>query len=792
MDDKLFKAILAMDSYNRGYNEAVTLPIVLNQTQIGSATIIAQSDKDPANTPFNASFYAIAYQYNSQTTISYRGTDALTDVTTGWLLGGGNYNAPQGGMAIDFYKAVATQLGGSGVNLQTVNISLTGHSLGGGLAGYVASLYGKSANVFDSMNYADAATNVHFYASLSPSDPQYLTVAKPLIDSIYNGHTPIWDVNGSGVAAQRINGEAISFFDPLAGIVTNMHPAAQSATPLSLGPDVTGLTPVQLHSMATFVIRDYADLGGAGGVALATDWNSSAKYFWPELYDTTFAGQFIAQGKVQGTMDANSDWSGILRTVLAYSAIDSGTTVFGNTGIKAFYDDANNLGKAISGATVSQTLVASAKDVSKAFVQFTGELALNKVLQSAAPNVVNGVLTFADVANNHTLSVDFGDALWKSANNGTLPDMPGRDAVVEGILSRTTLAGQNHYVGGGPIPTIDDNHKMALALWGGDGSDSVFERVVFSLNDSGASQVPVNPNATAGHATLFAGGGGADVITGSTGDEMIFGGAGNDTIIISKGKDFLIGGLNTDTIDFSGLTTAVTLNSNIYQTDGINTYTYDTAYHSASGIFYNFEKVTLTAQNDTVDNKIPMAIDMGTGTADTVILHGDNLIQNHVILSGGTGSVVNADIIDLQGTADIYTLGNHFGALSAYYGTADYAHYNHALTFNIGAVATVSDGTSSDTFDYSGVSYVGSNYDCTFNLSASNLTCWTGTGNDKVIMAPALFYHGNYTYTGGIDSISESNGTPIGDWTIYFGPDIKPGDVHFQDTNLRPQSGMRA
>ena len=46
-------------------------------------------------------------------------------------------------------------------------ITLTGHSLGGGLAGYVASLYGKSAEIFDNMPFELASANTRLSAVAS-------------------------------------------------------------------------------------------------------------------------------------------------------------------------------------------------------------------------------------------------------------------------------------------------------------------------------------------------------------------------------------------------------------------------------------------------------------------------------------------------------------------------------------------------------------------------------------------------------------------------------------------------
>lgn len=78
MTPDLYKAILSMDSYNRGYGAAIKLGNATGTTadksigiQIGNAIVKAEG-----NTETNKAegFYAIAYNLNGETIISYRGT----------------------------------------------------------------------------------------------------------------------------------------------------------------------------------------------------------------------------------------------------------------------------------------------------------------------------------------------------------------------------------------------------------------------------------------------------------------------------------------------------------------------------------------------------------------------------------------------------------------------------------------------------------------------------------------------------------------------------------------------
>ncbi|TAG15016.1 MAG: hypothetical protein EAZ40_13925 [Rhodobacterales bacterium] len=112
----LFLAILAMDSYNRGYDAGIkdggdNDPDGIGEfgSQIGNASVMAVALPQGAQA---AGFYAVAYQTQYGTVISYRGTDFTpaadfaTDRDQGWTLGGGNVFAVEAKRGVDFLAAV--------------------------------------------------------------------------------------------------------------------------------------------------------------------------------------------------------------------------------------------------------------------------------------------------------------------------------------------------------------------------------------------------------------------------------------------------------------------------------------------------------------------------------------------------------------------------------------------------------------------------------------------------------------------------------------------------------------
>ena len=150
----LFKAILAMDSYNRGYDGGLDFGAGSDDTGVGIGTAtISTSNSDPE--AVTASFYAIAYNWDGGTVISYRGTDDLVADGPGISTGLGIYDNDQARLAAEFYRSVNGESTAS-----NSNITLTGHSLGGGLAGFVGSIYGVDAVMFDNMAFEEAADNL--------------------------------------------------------------------------------------------------------------------------------------------------------------------------------------------------------------------------------------------------------------------------------------------------------------------------------------------------------------------------------------------------------------------------------------------------------------------------------------------------------------------------------------------------------------------------------------------------------------------------------------------------------
>ncbi|MGH9875698.1 MAG: hypothetical protein ACRD9S_24845, partial [Pyrinomonadaceae bacterium] len=248
MNRDLFLAVLAMDSYNRGYNSGIDdLSNDNVGTQLGSAVIIGNAD-DPAGTARAASFYAVAYQWHGETIISFRGTDdtsfnfSPTDISA-WLGGIGSQTG-QAGLAAQFYRDISPT--------NNPDVTFTGHSLGGGLAGLMGSLYGREAVVFDNMAYGAAAQGVYYNAT-HPVVPEAIAdlvtyVPNPRYQSTldtYYRNAPVQPPDSSHVSGYQVSGQVLQ---------------GTQSTGTALGSDLhlgMWLSTFQLHSMSLLVTLMY-------------------------------------------------------------------------------------------------------------------------------------------------------------------------------------------------------------------------------------------------------------------------------------------------------------------------------------------------------------------------------------------------------------------------------------------------------------------------------------------------------------------------------------------------------
>jgi hypothetical protein len=149
----LLLAILSLDAYMRGPEEKAAIRDLGNTVGEWQADKVASTELRGSSA---SGFEAVSYTSGNQTIISYRGTDFdfsskegflefLKDISSGWLssfnvfgdsfeFAGQELYKFQPAWADEFYKVVTGKEADEG---GAENVTLTGHSLGGGLAGFV-------------------------------------------------------------------------------------------------------------------------------------------------------------------------------------------------------------------------------------------------------------------------------------------------------------------------------------------------------------------------------------------------------------------------------------------------------------------------------------------------------------------------------------------------------------------------------------------------------------------------------------------------------------------------------
>ena len=173
ISDELFLAILSLDTYYRGTTAEGEKINVIPGNGVGTASFNYNYMPSQGLPSWNSvGFAATVYSYDGKQVIAFRGTDNIgldigsffnggdlisknSDVLNGWTLMAGYYPAPQALLAIDLYQQVVGRPiseGGSSL------VMLTGHSLGGALAGYLSMLTGSQAIGYDNIPFRLAGT----------------------------------------------------------------------------------------------------------------------------------------------------------------------------------------------------------------------------------------------------------------------------------------------------------------------------------------------------------------------------------------------------------------------------------------------------------------------------------------------------------------------------------------------------------------------------------------------------------------------------------------------------------
>lgn len=605
----LLLAILAMDSYSRGYGAGISDGETDNSDGLGrvgsriGTAIVTHDAQDSEGLAEAAGFYAVAYDTEYGTVISYRGTDnpnpldPASDIWNGWTLGAGFPQASQGRLSIEFFEAVTnTSVFDEGAG---DGVIVTGHSLAGGLAGFISLLSGAEGAGFDHMPFGAAAFAAIATEALKRAEDENREIDEIDFETLQSlgMHIPDFadfsayyvegEINSGlrdGTYAMLLGGILGALAGPLLGPLVQAFGGAvaigQIAAEANINPEM--LSTYDWNS--SWVPGDFIDINfarhsqallvtllfgkeWAGGSDGSPD---SQRLFWTidgvaNDFLASLFSQEIAKAagaeSIPGRHQDDRDYASIMQKAIAYSALDDGELIFGDAGIRTLFDDINDIGRGYSQENRDAFLdlelfplsfgSASIRSlITRIAVQYAGALAIHKVEQTAA-NSVDGVDIARGVVSvggdGTTLALDLSSVLWRDVlATGTYVGNEKLKAVDVDVLlpyyfqqSEDLQSSIDWLL---PFPQIDTSTLDALAQagWGAD-DRRILDRLHFrALADT--LQVVLPDRA---YEIGEASGNEAHV-------DIYLGTNGNDTVVTTKGNDLILGGAGNDTFVLRG------------------------------------------------------------------------------------------------------------------------------------------------------------------------------------------------------------------------------------------------
>ncbi len=458
---------------------------------------------------------------STEIVISYSGTDPEAGLSSGdWQT---NFALLNGNWADQLLQAAEYYLQIRQVNpSQSTTFTLTGHSLGGGLAALVSVFFNVPAVAFDQAPFAKSATSLSDNATTLLSHLSakgYSAVALAPLAEYIQTRGPGGDIpRASLVSTVRVDGEFLGN-GPISGIG---YKAIGSSAPTVLTHGPYSSPSTDMHSQALLTAFLASDLtASTGGDPQQTHSFSEVTKKLHDLLPMLFSRALFTHSTAPGTNAQANFLDHLVRHEIGIAgsfAADAMVTRF----TADLWKLAQDGGLTLSEPNLTKTLMAFA--MQKYYDEDLNGPSYNQHLftELAAPGVGAGSggirFDMAHVTDNFAVALSAGQAL-------NLADAKGYGLYFKSFLAQATFSSAERSQITTALPQLRDWYVQA-----------------------GASGMTATDNL--GRNAFMLGGTGQDTLTGATGADLLVGNAGDDVLQGGPGNDTLLGGTGTDTYTY--------------------------------------------------------------------------------------------------------------------------------------------------------------------------------------------------------------------------------------------------
>ena len=511
-------------------------------------------------------FEATTFKNGTELVISFAGTypSSLPGTTNGTSLGlpvdfvadidlGVGYGSPQLLQAAQYYLDRKREN-------PRATITLTGHSLGGGLAALVGVFFGLPAVTFDQAPFANSAQDssvlgsANYYNILVPDVAATLKanlIAKgytadelfPLSNYLAVRATGVDIPNSNLVTHTRVDGEFLSAWVP----ISMYDPIGNPATVIDHAP--TSANGIDLHAQSLLI----AFLQSAETASAMTSAGKKQSLSEVTYKLTDLLGMLVDKKLYLNSTDTKDEnfLERLVRHEFGNAPDGNGGTIAADAMLTRFTADlwklAQDGGLTLNDGSGLVTTYSNWNNVSKALTAFVMQFYYENTANAKGVNkqlfeVISGGVQFDFFNVSEKFQTQF-----ESDGKINLDDAKGYKEYFTKYLSDNPHPfltrediGQIKYL----LPYLRDWYVQAGAE--GMVASDTQNRGAFMLGGNGADML------TGGTADdLLVGNAGADTLDGGTGDgnDILLGGTGEDTLKGGDGMDMLLGGADNDTLE---------------------------------------------------------------------------------------------------------------------------------------------------------------------------------------------------------------------------------------------------